>query len=134
MTVHVHHARKVVASIFVIAAVSSPFLYNELVNPRVGLSDVTGRVTYSGHPITSAFICLNSESGNHSAVGKLGADGTFRLHCVPGSPGAFPGLYHAYLYSRQGGASLPAKFRDPHTSGLEIDIAPGWSDLNIDLN
>lgn len=134
MTVHMHQARKAVASILVIAALSSPVVYYELINPRVGLSDVTGRVTYSGRPLTSAFICLNSESGDHTAVGKLEADGSFRLQCLPGHVGAFPGLYHVYLYSRKGGASLPAKFRDPHTSGLEIDIAPGWSDLNIHLN
>jgi len=134
MNVHSQQARKVVGWILGIAAFSPLALCYESMNPRVTRSDVTGRVTYSGRPLTGATICMDSESGNHSAVGKLGSDGSFRLESVSGRVGAFPGLYHAYLLSRKGDTSLPAKFRDPHTAGLEIEIASGWSDLNIDLH
>jgi hypothetical protein len=134
MNFHAQQRRNVIGWILGIAAFSSLAVCYQSLNTRVTLSDVTGRVTYSGRPLTGATICLNSESGNHSAVGKLGSDGSFRLKSIPGRVGAFPGLYHAYLYSRKGGTSLPAKFRDPRTSGLEIKIASGWSDLDIDLH
>jgi hypothetical protein len=134
MNVHSQQARKVMGWILGIAAFSPLALCYQPLNPRVTLSDVTGRVTYSGRPLTGATICLDSESGNHSAVGKLGSDGSFRLLSIMGRVGAHPGLYHAYLYSRKGGTSLPAKFSDPRTSGLEIEIGSGWSNFNIDLH
>jgi hypothetical protein len=118
-----------------IAVLSLLALSVQLSNPPDTLSDVTGRVTYSGRPLTGAAICLQSENGNQSAVGKLGSDGTFRLRNMKdGRAGAVPGVYHAFLAPRKESTSLPAKFRDPRTSGLEIEIASGWSDLNIDLH
>jgi hypothetical protein len=132
MTVHLRQARNVIGWILGIAAFSPLALCYELSNPRVTLSDVTGRVTYPGHPLTGAAICL--ESGNQTAIGTLESDGSFRLMCINGRVGAFPGLYHAYLCSPLGGPSLPAKFRDPRTSGLEIEIASDWTELNIDLH
>jgi hypothetical protein len=134
MSVHSQQARNVIGWILGIAAFSPLALCYQSSYPRVTLCDVTGRVTYSGRPITGASICLNSKNGNHSAVGKLESDGSFRLRYMTGRDGALPGLYHAYLYSRQGGTSLPTKFCDPRTSGLEIEIASGWSDWNIDLH
>jgi len=134
MNVHSHQARIVIGWILVIATFSSLALCYQSWNPRITLSDVTGRVTYSGHPLTGAVICLDSESGNPPAVGKLGSDGSFRLRTVMGRVGAAPGMYHAYLYSRKGGTSLPAKLCDPRTSGLEIEVAAGWNDLNIELH
>ena len=50
-----------------------------------------------------------------------------------GNTGAIPGRYHAHLYTEPHGPSLPAKYADSRTSGLEIDIASDWNDLNIDL-
>jgi hypothetical protein len=55
------------------------------------------------------------------------------LSTKDGRKGAIPGQYHAHFYSREQGTSLPARFGDPRTSGLEIEIASGWSDVNIDL-
>jgi len=134
MNIHSQQARKVVGWILAIAAFSPLVLCYQSLNPRVTLSDVTGRVTYSGRPLNGAIIYLVSESGKDSAVGKLGSDGSFRLQTARGDVGAFPGLYHAFLYSRKGGTPVPAKFRDLRTSGLEIEITSGWSDLSIDLH
>jgi len=135
MNVYAQQRRNVIGWILGIAAFSSLAVCYQSLNRRVMLSDVTGRVTYSGHPLTDAYICLDPESGNHFAVGRLGSDGSFQLRCMNESRvGAVPGLYHAYLCGRKGGTSLPAKFGDPRTSGLEIKIASGWSDLNIDLH
>jgi hypothetical protein len=135
MNVHSQQARKVVGWVLGITALSALALCYESLNSRVTLSDVTGRVTYSGRPLTGATICMDSESGSHFAVGKLGSDGSFRLYSVNGGRvGAFPGLYHAYLYSRKGGTPVPARFCSPRSSGLEIEITSGWNDLNIDLH
>ena len=134
MNLHSQQDRNVVGWILGIAAFFTLALCYESMNPRVTLSDVTGRVTCSGRALTGATIWLYSESGNHTAVSKLGSDGSFRLLSMKGRAGAVPGLYHAYLYSRKGGTSVPAKFSDPRTSGVEIEIASGWNDLNIDLH
>ncbi len=37
-------------------------------------------------------------------------------------------------YTHRQGPTLPAKYGDPKTSGVEIEIDTDWSDLNIDLN
>jgi hypothetical protein len=134
MNVSSQRARNVLGWILGIAAFSPLALCYESQDPRVKLSDVTGQVSYSGRPLTGGTICLESEVGNHSAFGKLGSDGSFRLQSGKGDVGAFPGMYHAYLYSRKVDTSLPARFRDSRTAGLEIKIASGWSDLKINLH
>jgi hypothetical protein len=134
MNVHSQQARTVIGWILGIAAFSPFALCYQPSNPQVTMSDVTGRVTYSGRPLTGATICLDSESGNPSVLATLGPGGSFQLRNIQGRVGALPGLYHAFLYSRPGGTSLPAKFGDPRTSGLEIEIASGWNELNIDLH
>ena len=45
-----------------------------------------------------------------------------------------PGRYHVFLYGRKGSTAVPEKFRDPRTSGVEMEIASGWNDFNIDLH
>jgi hypothetical protein len=103
--------------------------------PKFSLSDVTGRVTCSGRPLNDVTICLDSPGGVHSAFGPLGSDGSFRLLSMSeGCAGASPGRYHAHLYSTSRASSLPDKYRNPGTSGLEIEIDSDWSDLHIDLH
>ena len=80
MNVHLHHSRNVMGWVLGIAAFSPFVLMFESSSPSSTPSDVTGRVTYSGHPLNDAIICLDSEGGIHSAFGSLsGSDGTFRL-------------------------------------------------------
>jgi len=134
MNVHSQQARRMVGWILAIAAFASLALCIRVMNPRVALSDVTGRVTYSGRPLAGGYICLSSENGSVSAIGKLGSDGSFRLQTGRDHLGALPGLYHAFLSVRKGGTALPSKFCDPRTSGLAVEIASDWCDLNIDLH
>jgi hypothetical protein len=117
-------------------AALSPFaLYCfELPSPEATLSEVTGRVTYSGRPLNDMILCLDS-GGVHSAFSALKSDGSFRLvNMKEGCTGAYRGRYHAHLYSHFTGPSLPAKYGDPKTSGVEIEIGTDWSDLSIDLD
>ena len=91
-------------------------------------------MTYSGRPLNDMTICLDSD-GLHSAFCTLKSDGSFRLLSInEARVGAFRGRYHAHLYSHPGGPSLPAKYGDPETSGVELEIDTDWSDLHIDLN
>ena len=98
------------------------------------LSDVTGRVTYSGHPVSEMTICLDLGDA-HSAFSSLKSDGSFRLYSMQeNTTGAYRGRYHAHLYSHLNGPTLPAKFADPKTSGVEIEIDADWNELKIELN
>jgi hypothetical protein len=118
-----------------IATALSPFAlcFASTESTSVSLSPVTGRLTISGRPVNDMTICLDS-GGVHCAFGALEGDGTFQLsnmRWVDG--GAEPGLYHAHLYTRAGGAEIPTKYRNPATSGIEIDVAADWNDFRIDL-
>jgi hypothetical protein len=135
MNSHLHQARNVMGWVLAIAAFS-PFALCcfEFPSSKNSLSDVTGRVTYSGHPLNDMFLCLDS-GGVHSAFSALKSDGSFRLlNMKEGSTGAYRGQYHAHLYSHSMGPSLPAKYGDPKTSGVEIVIGTDWCDLEIDLD
>ena len=99
------------------------------------LSDVTGRVTYCGKPLHGMTLCLDSVGGVHCAYATLRSDGSFRLINMTGNnTGAVPGRYYAHLYPNPYSSSLPAKYHDSRTSGLEIDVATDWNELNIDLH
>ena len=136
MHIHLHLARKLMAwglGIMVLA----PFVLclEPLASPRKppDLPSVAGRVTYFGRPITDMYICLDLGQA-HSALGLLQPDGSFRIvHVNSGRPGALPGQYHAHISSPLNGPSLPARYQDSRTSGLEIDVESDWSYFNIDL-
>jgi len=118
-------------------AAFSPFaLCLEFLSPENTLSDITGRVTYSGRPLNDMTICLDSPGGVHAAYCALRSDGSFRLlRWTEGRAGVYRGRYNAHLYThRRHGPSLPAKYANPGSSGVEIEIDSDWSDLNIDLN
>jgi hypothetical protein len=134
MNVHLHRTRTIMGWVIGIVAFSPFVLCFDFSNPKNTLSDVTGRVTYSGQPLTEMTICLDV-GGTHSAFGRLNADGSFRLlSMTEGRAGAYRGRYNAHLNAHQHGPSLPAKYRDSTTSGVEIEIDTDWSDLNIDLH
>ncbi|MGP0064818.1 MAG: hypothetical protein ACLQGP_14625 [Isosphaeraceae bacterium] len=135
MNLHLHHSRNVMGWILGIAAFSPFALIFDSSDSKYTLSDVTGRVTYSGRPLSDVIICLDTEGGVHSAFGSLGPDGSFRLlNMDAGSVGAFPGRYHAHLYNHSQASNLPEKYSNPKTSGIEIEIDSDWSDLHIDLH
>ncbi len=134
MSVDLHLARRLVACGLGIATLT-PFLFClEAPAPhrQRQLSTVTGRVTYSGHPMNHMYICFDSDEG-HSALGTLGNDGSFRLISY-GEDGACPGRYRAHLYPFVNAPVVPARYKDSQTSGLEIDVASDWNYLNIDLH
>jgi hypothetical protein len=136
MYVHLHSGRKLMGwALVVLAIVPSALCFEPATSPRVELSDVTGRLTYSGKALNDMTLCLDSPAGVHCAYASLRPDGSFRLINMDGfGMGALPGRYHAHLYTHPHGPSLPARYRDSKTSGLEIEVASDWNELNIDLH
>jgi hypothetical protein len=135
MSIELHLARRLVAWGMGIAALS-PFLIclQPPPSPRPDLSVVTGRVRYSGHPITNMYICIDM-NGSHSALGALHEDGSFRLvNFQYGRDGVFAGRYRAHLDPYLNAPPLPNKYGNSRTSGLEIDVAPDWNHVDIELH
>jgi hypothetical protein len=134
MSVHLHRTRQWTAWILGAAALSPFALVFAPPSTAIRLSPVTGRVLLSGRPVKDMTICLDSE-GHHVAYGLLQADGTFRLNNMTWiDEGALPGRYRAHLYTHEDGPALPSKYRDPESSGIEVEIAAGWNDFHIDLD
>ena len=134
MSVHLHHTRQWTTWILGIVALS-PFAFC-FDSPTIAArpSEVTGSITLAGRPASDMTICLD-QGGAHVAYALLQADGTFHLNSMNWvEGGALPGIYHAHLYTHQHGPKIPAKYTDPATSGIEIDIASGWNDFNIELH
>lgn len=118
------------------------------------LAPVTGNVTYRGKPLASGTIIF--ESGRRLASGKIfngkiaevttyrkndGAPiGAHRVaiqaaeirddSAIVSHPGAAP---TADGYMGVGKSLIPARFRDPKTSGLTCDVKPGVNDFDFDL-
>ncbi len=134
MSVHLHRARQWMSCMLGAAALSpfalclgSPILQEPP-------SEVTGRVTFAGRPVSDMTLCLDAH-GQHSAYALLGDDGTFRLTSVTWTEGgARPDHYRAHLYTHKDGPPMPTRYADPATSGIEIEIASGWNDFRIDLH
>ncbi|MHB1560727.1 MAG: hypothetical protein ACYC61_25005 [Isosphaeraceae bacterium] len=135
MSYHLHRTRQWTAW-FLGALALSPFAFTfSFGSPKEGLhlSPVTGRVSFAGRPVQDMTLCLDQD-GRHAAFGRLQADGSFALtSMIWADRGALPGHYHAHLYTHENGPALPGKFHSPSTSGVEIEIAPGWNDLQIEL-
>jgi hypothetical protein len=121
--------------VIAIVALSPLALCIETPHDGVVLPEVTGQVTLAGRPLNGLTLCLDSEQdGDHTAFCTLGEDGSFRLlNMRYGGFGTHPGRYRAHLNSSWGGPQVPAKFADGKTSGMDIAIAPGWNELNINL-
>jgi hypothetical protein len=117
------------------AVAMAPFtLYLDLPARVSGPVPVTGRVTCSGRPLIDTTICLD-RGGLHSAYAQIRADGSFRvINMTLDEDGALPGRYHAHLYTHSRGPEFPSKYRDTETSGIELDVAPGWNHFYIDLS
>lgn len=85
------------------------------------------------------FRTTNAEGEIVNAQGKIESDGTFQLSTYGQHDGALPGKHQAILVSpsvEEGPAAkpvvfFPKKYLSYDTSGLEFDIQPGGSDLEI---
>jgi hypothetical protein len=99
---------------------------------------VSGTISYKGQPLQSGILKFVGPQGTYSAA-TIHADGKFTItDVVPGEVKV--GVVDALGGSKQGGperktphVSLPEKYRDPSTSGLQYTITPQTTELTIDI-
>ncbi len=136
MHMHLHLARRLMTLGLVMLILAPFILYFEApaaTRTSADLPSVAGRVNYHGHPVTDMYICLDSGHA-HCALGWIKPDGSFDIDEVNSNrPGALCGHYHAHISSQMNGPSLPARYQDSQTSGLEMDVELDWNYFDIDL-
>lgn len=134
MSVHLHRARQWTGWMLGAVAMSPFALCLDVPVPISRTVPVTGRVTYSGRPLDDAIICLDAGDA-HTAYAPLQPDGSFRVVGMTwGDDGALPGRYRAHVYTHTNGPKFPSKYGDTKTSGIELDVVPGWNDFQIELH
>lgn len=128
-------ARKLVGwAAVLLAIVPSAFCFERKPSAETEFCEVTGHMTRTGKPLNDMTLCLDSAPGVHCACAVVHPDGSFRVQNMIGcNNGTAPGRYHAHLYTHVRGPAIPPKYRDPRTSGLEIEIGPDWNEVAIDL-
>lgn len=123
----------------VAAVVAAPGCSDNKVVKKV---TVSGTVTYKGQPLQSGLLRFVGPEGSYSAA-SIQSDGTFIItDVVPGevkvsvmeSPrGSGSSSDTKAVEAKHPPVVLPAKFREPETSGLEYTIAPDTKTLDIDI-
>jgi hypothetical protein len=134
MSLHLHRARQLTA--WTLGAIAmAPFALCFAAPERVSRNaPATGRLIYAGRPLDETIMCLD-RNGEHMAFTLLEGEGEFRIVSMAcAGDGAVPGRYRAHLYGMHPMApKFPSRYRDAKTSGIDLDIAPGWNDFRIEL-
>lgn len=106
-----------------------------------GPAAVSGKVSYRGRPVTSGIVVFvpDPERGGSGdlARGDIQADGSYSLKSGT-TPGAVAGWHKVTITSVEDvrpmpRSLLPAKYQDPHLSGLSCEVKPG-QDNTIHFN
>lgn len=97
------------------------------------LTGVTGLVTFRGTPLANGLIVFTPDSDNgchgECAYGEIGPDGRFVLF-TEGTRGAAVGWHRVSVAGLDVyGPKLPAKFQDPHSSGLRANVVAGQENV-----
>jgi hypothetical protein len=114
-----------------------------------GTATVAGKVTYQGKPVVWGSVTLKAADGSVHQIG-LNADGTYRLDRVPvgpakvgvSSPDPAPSARAKSLEDARVPAGppplppgawfpLPAKYADPATSGVTVQVGGGPGDIEL---
>jgi hypothetical protein len=100
------------------------------------LAEVHGRVTFQGQPVSggASLLFVNAEAGTY-IVAKLDEDGRYRVEMAEGH-GLPPGRYAVGVRPPDlapNFPSIPKKYRDPKTSGLELDLTSKGAIFDIDM-
>jgi hypothetical protein len=85
------------------------------------LASVGGKVIYNGKPLDDAVITFHLKDDQF--VGAKIKDGKFRVDRVP------IGAVKVTIDSKK--VALPAKFADPETSGLSVEVKKGKNPVNF---
>lgn len=119
------------------------------IEPIENLVPVKGTVTFKDQPIPHGTISfVPKDPAGHSAVGKI-VDGKFTMATSASAPGVVAGDYKVRIEAIDGPADappplpneprkavkslIPAKYNNPETSGLQVEVSDGMADIEWDL-
>lgn len=91
---------------------------------------LTGVVTHQGKPVPSLLINFQSVGGGPMAYAATDEDGAYEAF-VGSNKGIMPGKYRLALEAT--GDSIPAKYLQVDTSGLEYEVKSGDNTFDISL-
>jgi hypothetical protein len=109
--------------------------------PDPNRSEVRGRVTLAGKPVAGATLSLTPDRGEFRPFAVTGPGGEFAA-AAPDGTGLPHGRYRVSVLrgidpagAAPAGAAIPARYADPATSGLVIEVTaappPGGYDLRL---
>ena len=118
---------------------------------------LTGKVTLDGKPVDKASVAFIGRNGARLSTAQTGASGDFKITAALGSnavtvskappPGAVPPPpsgedmlmptdqeYKKMQQAKAVDSGIPLKYSDPKTSGINIDVVDGMSDVELALS
>lgn len=118
-----------------------------------GFAPVTGRVVYRQQPLANAQVNFTPVAGGRIASGQTDADGRFQLGTNTLDDGALIGKHKVSVIARgpdrplrpgevgsglpgdrmPGDPLIPAKYFDPQTSKIELEVVRGNNDFPVTL-
>lgn len=109
------------------------------------LVQVSGSVTLSGQPVKSGVVGFVGDGGKSVFSGEI-EDGQYTLKAGQAAPGALPGNYRVSIRAWEseptmdaegkpvpGKESIPKKYFETATSGLEATVAEDGGEIDFDL-
>lgn len=95
-----------------------------------------GKITFKGAPLTQGTIRFAPSDAGRDGTATIQPDGTFVATTFQEGDGLLRGSYKVAVSGtgKAGKEVVAAKFRNPASSTVEIDIVDGKSDYPIDLN
>ncbi|MCR4415884.1 MAG: carboxypeptidase-like regulatory domain-containing protein [Thermoguttaceae bacterium] len=108
--------------------------------------NVSGRVTFQGKPVTDARIMFSDPEYGTYFTAPLDANGRFEMRSAEG-PGLWVGPYKVTILPKiedppigpapppkpRPGPNIPAKYRDPKTTPLSVEVQEKNEPFNFDL-
>ena len=113
------------------------------------LVPISGKVTFAGKPLATGSVRFYNPQTGIDMLALIGSDGTYKVLRAKG-PGLPEGTYQIAILPPQaeypiGGLmeappkqepfpDVPAKYRDPATSGLTVTVEPGQGVVTLNLD
>jgi hypothetical protein len=109
--------------------------------------EVFGKVMYNGKPVTAGTVKFFPEAGGEPVGTSLGIDGTYRATGIPVGRSKVaietlsfkhmtappPGIARQITGGRPVYVAIPAKYEQPDTSGLTVEVEKGEKPFDIPL-
>ncbi len=101
---------------------------------RPKLAPLAGRVVMAGQAVAAGSVTFYPEGGGDSAVGTLGADGSFAASTYPHGDGVAPGRYKVVLDSGLAARIKKPLYADPTKTPWSVTVPDaGVSDLVLEV-